>query len=209
MAQLGDFSGITVNGSGRAAAPPDVVRIDLAAEASADGVQAALADATEGLARMRETLVGAGLERGDLRSTETSVRVDFGPRGDGPQRYVARLGLSATVRDLSSAGSIVQDALGSAGETARLSGLSFAHSDPSGLLVTAREAAFADARAKAERYADLAGKTLGEVAAVDESGAVGPVPIVQLQAASPMSDFAVEGGNQEVSVTVTVRWTWA
>jgi uncharacterized protein len=209
MAELSDFTGITVYGSGRAAAPPDVVRIDLAAEASSDGVQAALAEATEGLARIRETLTGAGLEPTDLRSTDTSVHVDFGQRGDGPQRYVARLGLSATVRDVGNAGTVVQDALGSAGETARLSGLSFAHSDPSALLVAAREAAFADARAKAERYADLAGKTLGEVVAVDESGGGGAVPIVRLAAASATQDFAVEGGNQEVSVTVTVRWSWA
>jgi len=210
VAESSDFTGIAVYGSGRAAAPPDVVRIDLAAEASSEGVQAALTEATNGLARMREALTTAGVQGVDLRSAETSVHVDFGPRGDGPQRYVARLGLSATLRDVSTAGSVVQDALGSAGETARLSGLSFLHSDPSTLLLTAREAAFADARAKADQYAALAGRTLGEVAAVEETAGGGPIPVFRASAGVPLAaDFTVDGGTQEVSVTVTVRWSWA
>ncbi len=203
-----DVAGVTVAGTGRAGAPPDMVRIDLAAESSAIAVQAALADATAGLAKMREALTAAGVQTADLRTTETSVHVDFGS-GGRPQGYVARLGLSATVRDVGTAGAVVQDALTRGGETARLSGLAFSHSDPSGLLATAREAAFADARAKAEQYAALGGRALGEVTAVEETGG-GAVPIVRTMAmAAPVADLAVEGGTQEVSVSVVVRWSWA
>ncbi|MGH8774234.1 MAG: SIMPL domain-containing protein [Jiangellaceae bacterium] len=208
MTQSIDVTGITVVGAGRASAPPDVVRIDLAAESSAKAVQAALADATSGLARMRETLTALGIQAVDLRTTETSVHMDYGSSGR-PQGYVARLGLSATVRDVGAAGAIVQDVLGSGGETARLSGLAFDHSDPSGLYVAAREAAVADARAKADQYAALAGRTLGEVTAVDETGGGGPVPVPRRMAAAvPMADLSVDGGQQEISVTVVVRWAW-
>lgn len=208
MANRADVDGVTVAGTGRAGAAPDVVRIDLAAESSAIAVHAALADATAGLARMREALTAAGVQGTDLRTTDTSVHVDHGS-GGRPQGYVARLGLSATVRDIATAGTVVQEALAEGGETARLSGLTFSHSDPSELLTTAREAAFADARAKAEAYASLSARTLGEVSAVDETGG-GAVPLPRSMAmAAPLADMTVEGGLQEVSVSVVVRWNWA
>lgn len=208
MTDRADIAGVTVVGTGRAGAPPDVVRIDLAAEASAVAVQSALTVATAGLSCMREALTSAGVQAIDLRTTDTSVHVDHGT-GGRPQGYVARLGLSATVRDVGAAGTVVQEALARGGETARLSGLSFSHSDPSGLLAVAREAAFADARAKAETYAMLSGRDLGEVSAVEESGG-GAVPLPRSMAmAAPVADLAVEGGLQEVSVSVVVRWSWA
>jgi hypothetical protein len=148
---------------------------------------------------MREALTSAGVQATDLRTTDTSVHVDHGS-GGRPQGYVARLGLSATVRDVGAAGTVVQEALARGGETARLSGMSFSHSDPSGLLAAAREAAFADARAKAETYATLSGRALGEVSAVEETGG-GAVPLPRsMTMAAPVADFAVEGGLQEVSV---------
>ena len=94
------------------------------------------------------------------------------------------------------------------GETARLSGLFFEHSDPSGLLSAAREAAFADALAKAQQFAELAGRELGAVVSVDDTAGGGPIPLPRM-AAMPMAEFNVEGGQQQVSATVVVRWSWA
>lgn len=202
-------TGVTVIGSGRAATAPDVVRIDLAAESSAATVQAALGAATEGQATIRAALIADGIDGADLRTTTTSVHVDYSPTGEGPRGYVARLGLSATVRDVAAAGGVVARALDAAGETARLDGMSFSHSDPSALLVVARQVAFADARAKAEQFAALAGRTLGEVVRVDETlGGGGPIPVFRAQAAFA-GDLAVEPGEQEVTAAVTVRWAWA
>lgn len=205
-----DLDGVLVVGTGSAGAPPDVVRIDLAAEAIADTVREALENATVGLARIRSTLLDAGVPTADLRTTDTSVHVDYGPRGEGPQRFVARLGLSATVREVSAAGSIVQNAFEEAGETARLSSLSFEHSDSSALLSAARDAAFADALAKARQFAELAGRELGGVVSVDDTAGGGPIPLPRVRMeAMPMAEFTVEGGQQDVSAVVIVRWSWA
>lgn len=200
-----DLAGVVVVGNGAATAPPDVARIDLAAEATAQDVQSAMVDATNGLARIRSVLTDSGIPSGDVRTTETTVRVDQGR----PRRYVARFGLSATVRELSAAGGIVQNALAAADDTGRLSGLLFAHSDPSGLLESARAAAFADAEAKARQYAGLAGRQLGEVVSVDDSGPGGPIPLPRRMAAMPLTDLGIEGGQLEVSASVVVRWAWA
>ena len=211
MTNSTDDSGIQVLGAGTAVAPPDVVRIDLAAEAVADTVSDALSQATTGLARIRSVLVEAGVPTDDLRTTDTSVHIDYGPRGEGPQRFVARLGLTAHVRDVGEAGSILQNALEEAGDTARLSGLTLSHSDPSSLLAAAREAAFADALAKAKQFATLAGRELGAVVAIDDTTPGGPVPLPRPMAAMRLeaAEFDVEGGQQEVSARVVVRWSWA
>jgi uncharacterized protein len=206
-----DFDGVVVVGAGTAAAAPDIVRIALAAEAMADTVQTAMNDATVGLARIRSVLIDGGVPTGDLRTTETSVHVDHGPRGEGPQRFIARLGLSATVRDVGAAGSLIQTAFEEAGDSARLSGVYFDHSDPSGLLATARAAAFADALAKARQFAELAGRELGAVVSIDDSGGPGgPIPLPRgRNLAMASAEFAVEGGQQEVAASVVVRWSWA
>ncbi|MBD0292607.1 MAG: SIMPL domain-containing protein [Jiangellaceae bacterium] len=201
--------GVVVIGRGTASAPPDLVRVDLAAEAAAESVQHALDHATVGLSRMRSALLDGGVQVDDLRTTETTLREDHGPRGDRPLRYVARLGLSAKVRDVARAGAVVQNALAEGGDTARLGGLYFELSDSTEQFTAARAAAFADALAKARQYASLAGRELGEVISVDES-AGGPAPLPRRQAvAFAAADFPVDGGQQEIVATVTLHWSWA
>jgi Protein of unknown function (DUF541) len=68
-----ELTGVVVVGAGAAAAPPDVVRINLAAEATADEVQAALVEATNALSRMRSVLAGSGIPPGDLRTTDMNA----------------------------------------------------------------------------------------------------------------------------------------
>jgi uncharacterized protein YggE len=200
-------TGITVSASGAASAPPDRAVLRIAAEAGAQSVQATVERAAAAIDLMRNALLEAGVVASDLRSTEASVYRDHDRASRG---YVARFGLSATVQDVTAAGSLAQAALTAGGDSARLDGLSFAHSDPAALHAAAREIAFANARAKAEQLAGLAGRVLGTVDEIieHEAGGGGPIRPVPMfaQEASAMS---FEAGEQEVSVAVTVRWGWA
>ena len=46
--------------------------------------------------------------------------------------------------------------------------------------------------------------------AVDDTAGGGPVPLPRgRMEAMPMAAFNIEGGQQEVSATVVVRWSWA
>ncbi len=81
--------------------------------------------------------------------------------------------------------------------------------DPAPLAAAAREAAFADARARAEQYARLAGRSLGPVVEIREDDGA-PGPVARVLAAQATSDaLVVEPGSQEVRATVTVRWELA
>lgn len=195
--------GITVTGTGRACAPPDVVVLRLAAEASGPAVSGALAAAGAGLSAARDALVAGGVATTDLRTTETALWSD----GAQTPRHTARLGLAATVRDLDDAESLLAAALAAAGDTARLVGVGFEHSDPTALEGMARGAAFADALARARDYARLAHRALGPVVAVVEGGARAPVPVARALAVEA-AGLPLHGGDQEVAVSVTVTWSW-
>jgi uncharacterized protein YggE len=84
--------------------------------------------------------------------------------------------------------------------------------DKTDLVVQAREAAFADARERAEHLARLAERTLGRLESVEESPLHGPVSLSLAHARKlgpvPLG-FGVEPGRQTVELALTVQWSWA
>ena len=208
--------GILVTGSGAVEVRPDVVVVELGAQAEAPDVQDAVREASEGLGRARAALIAAGVAPSDLRTTTTSTWVEHGHDGTGPARFVARLGLRARLRgavlgDLDDAGALVQDVLAAAGPVARLDSTRFALADPTRAASQAREAAFADALAKATQLARLAGRELGAVAAVVEGAELGNAPVRTMAARAEAfaSSLVLDGGEELVSASVTVRWHWS
>ncbi|HET8765958.1 MAG TPA: SIMPL domain-containing protein, partial [Pedococcus sp.] len=77
--------------------------------------------------------------------------------------------------------------------------------DPGPLLAAAREAAFADARAKAEQYAALAGRGLGKVVRVSDVVEGGAQPRFARMTAGAGTP-SLELGENTVTATVAVRW---
>ena len=199
--------GVVVTGTGQASGATDVVQVSLGCEARADGVSAALDGVVRALAAMRAALVAGGVGEADVLVEDTSVRWE---QDYQTQRvsYVATAGLSATVRDPSAAGRLVSAAVGAGGDAARLHGLRRTLDRPETLLPQAREAAMADARAKAEHYAALAGLSLGRVLAVAEPDTGQAVPLAEVQAArmAAPADLPYEVGTAAVSAVVRVRW---
>ncbi|MGC5166839.1 SIMPL domain-containing protein [Luteimicrobium sp. DT211] len=201
---------VTVTGEGGAEGVPDVVLAELGAEAAAPDVQAALDAATTGLAALRASLASAGVADADVRTAQTSTWTERPGPGtsagdDAPSRTTARATLRVVLRDVDGAGAVVRDALAAAGLAARLESLTTALSDLAPLAERAREAAFEDARARAEQYARLAGKALGDVLEVREEADAGAPAPGALRAAA----LVVEPGQQEVRASVTVRWAFA
>mgnify|MGYP001547363658 CR=1 FL=1 len=75
------------------------------------------------------------------------------------------------------------------------------------LLAEARQAAVADARAKAETYAKAAGVTLGQILSISEDGGATPRP---LYAPMPMLRAAnavpVAAGEQSIIANIQIVW---
>ena len=113
------------------------------------------------------------------------------------------IGVTARLRDLTKAGSVLDAAARVAGDEIRLQGITFAIDDDSGLLATARAKAVKRARAQAGQLADAAGVSLGDVVSIVEGNVV--VPTESRSAADvTASSVPIEPGSQTASIQVTV-----
>lgn len=201
---------VTVTGAGATAAPPDVAVVQVGAESVARHAGEALSNASAAVAAMRDVAVAAGVAAADLTTSGSQLWPDHDHQGR-PNGYRAQLSLTVRIRDLAAASDLIPALVESAGDLGRLHSTSLEHTDPAGLAALARDAAFADARARAEQYAALAGLALGEVLEIAE-GQVGAGFFRYSRAASRSSGAAVpvsmpiEAGSDEVAATVTVRW---
>jgi uncharacterized protein YggE len=196
--------GITVTGVGVVAATPDEADIAFGVEAQAVNAQEALSRNGLAARRLISALKEAGVADADLRTEQVTVHPHHGQEGK-LTGFTARNAVRATLRDLESAGAVVEAAV-TAGAT-DVHGPFVAVSNQDELYRSAFEAAFADARAKAEGLAVLAGVGLGPVAAIVEGGA-GAQPFfarAETLAAAP----PIEAGTQEIRASLTITFAIA
>lgn len=191
-------------GTGTVAGVPDVLVLDAGVAVRSEDPAAAFSDAKEALARLRAAALAAGLAAGDLATTQVSLNAVYNREGE-PDGYEAALGLAVTVRQVDTAGAVIDAVASAAGEHARLGGVRLEHSDPSHLIRQARAAAVADARVKAVQLAGLVDRSLGRCVAVSEGTQAGPRPVM-LRAEMAMTDMPIDPGEVAVNVSVTTRW---
>ena len=204
-------SGVLVDGLGRVAGTPDVLRVELGVEVKRPDVSSALFEASSTLGKVRAAVSKAGVADKDVQTTGLNVYPAYDSKGriDG---YQVSEQVRVVLRDLGRAGRTIGAAVQAGGDAARLQGVSFSLEDNARLLAQARDAAFADARTKAERYADLAGRKLGVVQLVTETVSdPRPVAFATLAKAADSASQAVpiDAGTSQVSVSVQVRWSLA
>lgn len=200
-------NGIVVDGVGKVTGTPDVLRATLGVSVRRADVSTALTAATRRQSALRAALVRGGVAARDLQTSDVSVHPELDNRGR-PHGYRVTETLTVKLRDLRTAGRTLTRAVEAGGDEAVVHGVSFALEDNAALLEQARDDAFAAAKAKAERYAALSGRSLGEVQLVAETadpGRARPVAYATL-AQKAASSLDIDPGTSDVSVTVTVRW---
>ncbi|RJO76661.1 DUF541 domain-containing protein [Nocardia panacis] len=193
---------VTVVGTGQVRGAPDTLNADLGVEATADNVSAAISTADARARAMTDAMVAAGAAREDIRTADISVQPQYGPDGRVVTGYRAANMVHVVVRDLPKASAVLDGATKAGGNETRVRGVSFALEDNSKLISDARARAFADAKARAEQYAVLAGRALGAVVTIDETGGQNQR---QPSPAAPEA-FSLEPGTQTVTFTVKVTW---
>lgn len=200
---------ITVSGEGEVTAKPDMATIFL-------GVVSQGATAREAMsannARMQKVIGGlknAGIADKDLQTSGLNVSPRYTqPKEGGDARitgYDVQNQVTARVRDLSKLGNIL-DQVVSLGANS-MNGISFSFAEPKALVNEARRKAMADAKARAELYADAAGVGLGKVQAISENGYSRP-PMPMYAARDMMmkaeSSVPMEAGESALTANVTV-----
>jgi uncharacterized protein len=228
----GPTRGVTVTGTGKATGKPDVARTTIGVETRAATAEEATADVNARMARVIVALKQAGIAEADLRTNNVSLNFERNPEPPRPLEqpaavtkgaaaapqavpapaapagfYTATNNVEVTIRDLNRAGQVLSAAT-TAGAN-QMYGIRFELDDPKPLLADARQKAVADARARAEKLAQLAGVRLGPAVSITEldggSGG-GPVPMFAMRAemAAP-----VERGELTVNSSVQIVYELA
>lgn len=196
---------ITVTGEGQVAVEPDMATVRLGVSQRAGQPVAAMNAVSASVEAVLARLTQMGIEARDMQTSNLSLyEVETRDR-DGNrvvEGYEASNMLSVRMRDLDQVGAVLGAVL--QGGANRLNGLEFGLSDPSAARDAARQAAVADALAKAKLYAEAAGVELGEVISLSEnsSGAVAEQGLGRM--AMMASDVPVARGELTLSQQITL-----
>jgi uncharacterized protein YggE len=122
--------------------------------------------------------------------------------------YRASQSFEVIIRNATSAGAIVDDVVAAAGDTIQIQGATPFVLDSAKATASARAAAVANARAKARSYAELLDVKLGKVTyLVENSSPVSYQPLMGVAKAADTGTTEIDLGNQDVTVSITIRWS--
>jgi uncharacterized protein YggE len=199
---------IVVTGTGEVRARPDIAVISAGVVVQSGTASAALAENSRAMNAVLQQLRTSGLAAEDVQTSQFSVTPLY--ETQPPERettapprivgYQVSNRVSARVREIDRLGAVL-DALVNAGAT-NIEGPSFDIAKPEQLLGEARDAAVADALARARRYAAAAGVELGEIISIEEAGSFAPPPRPMMRAEAMSADVPIAPGQAELSASV-------
>jgi len=200
---------LSVSGTGRVNAVPDVADISLGVFETAKEAAAASQKAAASMEAVVQALLALGIDEKDIQTTSINLnaRYDWSKEPTELVGWEASNMVDVTVRDLDAVGDVV-DAVVGAGSN-QINGISFRVEDPTEAQSLARTAAVEDARAKAEQLATDAGVEIVGIVSISESGGQQPQPIYMAReemafAADASASTPVLPGEVELSVFVSI-----
>jgi len=205
--------GIWVSGEGKVTVTPDVATLSLGVEAQAESVTLAQSQAAEAMDEVMAALTGNGVAEKDIQTQYYSIypvtRWDEDSREEVIVGYRVTNTVRAKIREVDKAGTIIDAVASAGGDFTRINGIYFSVDDPSVYYETAREEAMADARAKAEQLAELAGGRLGKATYISESSSTPPSVYRQdvYAAAESAVETPISPGEMEITLTVQVVYS--
>ncbi len=208
----GQQQGIWVTGQGKVTVVPDIATLRLGIAAQSASVAEAQSQAAEAMNNVMTVLTGSGVAKKDIQTQYFSIqqvrRWDQVRQEEVVVGYRVTNMVAAKIRDIDKTGSVIDAVATAGGDLTRIDNITFSVDDPSAYHVEAREKAMADAKAKAEQLAELAGVTLGKPLYISESIYM-PPPIYPMRMAEAPAPAAspISPGETEISLTVQVAYT--
>ncbi len=205
-----DTSTVTVTGVGHVAVVPDELAFDLSVSVLRDDLDQALDDGNTAMQAVVDTLKTSGVADKDVQTTDLSMNPEYTrpKKGQPPvlTGYRVSHSVSVTVEDFDKASDIVTAALNAGGAGVRLNGLRLQVGDPDGSLEPARTDAIEQARAKAQEYADNAGRELGEIVRISEVNDQPHDRDMAYSAAASLDGaaFPIQAGEQDLTASIVV-----
>ena len=201
---------IVVQGQGSVEQAPDMATITLGSQFAAKQADDALDQVSEATATVLATLTELGVEAKDVQTSGLYLNPVWDDSynrhgGRNIRGYSAGNTVHIRVRDLDKLGGLLDQVVEDGANT--FNGLSFGLQDSTDAKNEARRRAVADARAKAELYAEAAGVSLGKIIELTDGVTSSPQPVFMGRSAMVMSD-AVPIAEGEVSTSARVTITF-
>ena len=209
----GSGQGILVSGSGVASAEPDLALINLGVQVLSPSVGEALNTANSSLESILQVLANYDVDENDTQTRYFNINTQYDYSNDGAPEvtgYQVTNELSVRVRNLDTLGELITDVVEAGGNPVRVNGISFAIEDTSALEDEALAQAIADAKARAERMAELSGVTLGNLVSVSQAGGGASPALPAAFAAESMArsaPTAIRTGDLEITINIQALYT--
>jgi uncharacterized protein YggE len=209
-ASAADTRYITVSAIGTITVVPDAVRINATVSVLGTTSKIALSTAGATSTSVRLALTANKVAIKDIATQSITVYPEYLYPASGVSTlsgYRATQSFDITLRNASTAGTMVDAIIEAGGDYLQVNGVSPFILDSDKATETARTAAVKKAKAKAASYAKLLGVKLGRVIYLDETSTPTAYPIYTATTKADSTETVVDLGEQKVSVSVTVRWS--
>lgn len=207
-------SGVSVQGTGTVKVVPDTVRLNATISFVGATNSAASKAVSTSAAAFRAALKDKKVATKDIQSQNLTIYPEYTwtqEKGQELKGYRASQSFTVLVRDEASAGAIIDASVDAAGDNIQVTGVTPIVLDIDDAQDAAREKAVAKAKKKATAYAKLFDFDLGKILWVSESSSAYNPPIYGMAKASVADAAAppteIDLGEQDVTVTVDVRWS--
>ncbi|MCW2793690.1 MAG: hypothetical protein JWO76_2788 [Nocardioides sp.] len=211
---------LTMVGKGQATAVPDQLVFALAVGATRPDLETALDSASRTMDRVLAALEPYGVKRADVQSTGLSMYPVYDYHAYSPptlRGYRVSQRASVLVKELKMGGRAVSAAVAAGGNAVRVNDIKLRVGDPEAVMEQARDAAVAEATAKATQYAEATGQELGEVLTLREvttsNRSANQNRTYELdglmRTSSAIKAMPIRAGKQDLGVTVQVVWEFA
>lgn len=207
--------GIWVSGTGEVTTVPDIVNLRLGIEATETSVADAQAQAMEAMDAVMAALTDNGVAEKDIQTQYFSIRQVTRWDRDTDEEVVTGYRVTHTVtvkiRAIDKVADIIDAVAEAGGDLTRIDSIAFSIDDPAEYYDEARKEAVADAKAKAEELARLAGVRLGKATYISESTYVPrayPQVTMEMAIVEEMAPLTtpISPGEVEISLTVQVGY---
>jgi uncharacterized protein len=208
----GTMSGISVSGEGEVTGTPDTLTMSFGVSVTKDSVSEAVAVAADEADAVMAALMSNGVAEEDIQTSNYSIwpQYDYTGQRQILVGYQVNNNVTVKIRDIETAGATIDAVAAAGGDDVTVNGVAFSIEDNEALITAARDAAFADAKAKAEQLAELSGVTLGDPISISENFSPAPQPYRYDEvvfAGADSAETSISPGEQSVVVSVAVQFS--
>jgi uncharacterized protein len=198
---------ITVTGNGTVTGVPNQLSLALSIQVNSYSVSSALSQANRTTRAVTAALTRSGVARSDIQTSDLNISPNYAGNSPVPTSYGVSESLTATLKNLATAGGQINAAVRAGGNAVRVDDVSLNLTDTGKLMAAARARAVADARAQASQYAAALGEPLGPVLSLTPVQQTVTPQFYGAATQKASASVPISPGTQQLTVSITVVYS--